>query len=150
MTSILTKAVRAAACLALAATAGAAQAADAAPLDALRATGWVQLPIAEAPFADGGFPTPSGRCRIEAPGIACPDYVPNHEGAESAPELAARYPLAMISPPARNFLNSSFVNVKSLRDIEGEPLVEIHPGDAAARGIAQGTLVRVFLSLIHI
>jgi anaerobic selenocysteine-containing dehydrogenase len=112
--------------------------------DALRATGWVQLPIAEAPFADGGFPTPSGRCRIEAPGIACPDYVPNHEGAESAPELAARYPLAMISPPARNFLNSSFVNVKSLRDIEGEPLVEIHPDDASARGIADGVLVRVF------
>ena len=38
----------------------------------------------------------------------------------------------MISPPARNFLNSSFVNVKSLRDIEGEPLLEIHRDDAAA------------------
>lgn len=37
MTSILTKAVRAAACLALAAAAGAAQAADAAPLDTLKA-----------------------------------------------------------------------------------------------------------------
>ncbi len=43
-------------------------------------------------------------------------------------QLAARYPLAMISPPARNFLNSSFVNVKSLRDIEGEPLLEMHAG----------------------
>jgi anaerobic selenocysteine-containing dehydrogenase len=49
----------------------------------------------------------------------------------------------MISPPARNFLNSTFVNVKSLRDIEGEPLLEIHPDDAAARGIADGALVRV-------
>ncbi|HKX93672.1 MAG TPA: molybdopterin-dependent oxidoreductase, partial [Methylibium sp.] len=112
--------------------------------DALRARGWVQLPIADAPFAAGGFPTPSGRCRIEAPGIACPDYLPPHESAEHAPQLAARYPLAMISPPARNFLNSSFVNVRSLRDIEGEPLVEIHPDDAAARGIGDGVLVRVF------
>ncbi|HSV69611.1 MAG TPA: molybdopterin oxidoreductase family protein [Methylibium sp.] len=112
--------------------------------DALRARGWLQLPIADAPFADGGFPTPSGRCRIEAPGIACPDYLPNHESAASSPALAARYPLAMISPPARNFLNSSFVNVKSLRDIEGEPLVEIHPDDATARGIVDGSLVRVF------
>jgi anaerobic selenocysteine-containing dehydrogenase len=50
----------------------------------------------------------------------------------------------MISPPARNFLNSTLVNVKSLRDIEGRPLLEIHPQDAAARGIASGTLVRVF------
>src|SRR5262249_10650984 len=40
--------------------------------------------------------------------------------------------------------NSSFVNVKSLRAIEGEPLVEIHPSDAAARGIADGVTVRVF------
>jgi anaerobic selenocysteine-containing dehydrogenase len=50
----------------------------------------------------------------------------------------------MISPPARNFLNSSFVNVKSLRDIEGEPLLEMHAGDAAARGIQSGDTVRVF------
>jgi len=50
----------------------------------------------------------------------------------------------MISPPARNFLNSSFVNVQSLRDIEGEPLLEISAADAAARGIVEGELVRVF------
>jgi anaerobic selenocysteine-containing dehydrogenase len=73
-----------------------------------------------------------------------PDFVPNHESRRSSPELAQRYPLAFISPPARNFLNSSFVNLKSLRDIEGEPLLEIHPDDAAARGITPGGLVRVF------
>ena len=50
----------------------------------------------------------------------------------------------MISPPARNFLNSTFVNVKSLRDIEAEPLLEIHADDAAPRGIVDGQLVRVF------
>ncbi|HWI79068.1 MAG TPA: molybdopterin dinucleotide binding domain-containing protein, partial [Ramlibacter sp.] len=54
------------------------------------------------------------------------------------------YPLAMISPPARNFLNSTFVNVRSLRDIEGEPLLEIYASDAAARGITPGSVVRVF------
>ena len=42
------------------------------------------------------------------------------------------------------FLNSTFVNVKSLRDIEAEPLLEIHPDDAAARRIADGQPVRVF------
>ncbi len=117
---------------------------DAVDFDALRSHGWVRLPLPEAPFAAGGFPTPSGRCRIDAPGLGVPDFVPAHESAQSAPALAARWPLAMISPPARSFLNSTFVNVKSLRDIEREPVVEIHPDDAAPRGIAAGMAVRVF------
>ena len=50
----------------------------------------------------------------------------------------------MISPPARNFLNSSFVNVNSLQAMENEPLLEMHASDASARGIAQGDMVRVF------
>jgi anaerobic selenocysteine-containing dehydrogenase len=112
--------------------------------DALREHGWVQLPIAEAPLANGGFPTPSGKCVIDSPAHGVPDHVANYESSASAPELAQRFPLAMISPPARNFLNSSFVNVKSLRDIEGEPLVEIHPDDAARRDITSGQRVRVF------
>ena len=112
--------------------------------DALREHGWVKLPLAEAPFADGGFATPSGKCLIDSPVHGVPDHVPNYESAASSPELAKRYPLAMISPPARNFLNSSFVNVKSLRDIEGEPLLEMHTSDAQARGISSGELVRVF------
>ena len=112
--------------------------------DALREHGWVKLPLPDAPFAHGGFPTPNGKCMIDAPGLGVPDHVPNYESVQSSPELARRYPLAMISPPARNFLNSSFVNVKSLRDIEGEPLLEMHASDAAARGLQGGELVRVF------
>ncbi len=114
------------------------------PYAQLQERGWVKLPIPDAPFADGAFPTPGGKCRIDAPGLGIPDHVPNYESAQSAPALAARYPLAMISPPARNFLNSTFVNVKSLRDIESEPLVEIHADDAAPRGIADGQRVRVW------
>lgn len=112
--------------------------------DAMREHGWVKLPLPDAPFAEGRFPTPSGRCLIDAPGLGVPDHLPNHESREADPALAARFPLAMISPPARNFLNSTFVNVQSLRDIEGEPLLEIHPQDAAARGIADGGTVCVF------
>jgi len=112
--------------------------------DALREHGWVKLPLPDAPFAEGGFPSPSGKCMIDAPGLGVPDHVPNYESAQSSPELAQRFPLAMISPPARNFLNSTFVNVKSLRDIEGEPLVEMHESDAAARGLRGGEMVRVF------
>ncbi|MBL8304872.1 MAG: molybdopterin oxidoreductase family protein [Ideonella sp.] len=110
---------------------------------ALRHRGWAKLDLPEAPFADGGFPTADGRAIVRSPEHGVPDHLPNHECAASAPELARRFPLAMISPPARNFLNSSFVNVISLRDIEGRPLLEIHPDDAAPRGIADGMLVRV-------
>jgi anaerobic selenocysteine-containing dehydrogenase len=113
-------------------------------LQALRAQGWVKLPLPDAPFADGGFPTPSGKCLIDSPLFGVPDHLPNYEAVASAPELAQRFPLAMISPPARNFLNSTFVNVMSLRDIEGEPLVEIHADDAQARQITTGQRVRVF------
>jgi anaerobic selenocysteine-containing dehydrogenase len=112
--------------------------------DELRAKGWVKLPLPDAPFAHGGFPTPSGKCLIDSPIYGVPDFVANYESARSTPELAQRFPLAMISPPARNFLNSSFVNVKSLRDIESEPLVEIHASDAAPRGLTSGQTVRVF------
>jgi len=117
-----------------------------------RRDGWqrVDVPACYAPFADGGFPTPSGKCEFFSARLAqigvdpLPAYVPPREGPTSNPALAARYPLAMISPPARNFLNSTFVNVASLRDAEGEPTLEIHPHDAAARGIVDGATVRVF------
>ena len=112
--------------------------------DALREHGWVKLALPDAPLADGGFPTASGRCLIDSPVFGVPDHVPNHESSSSTPELARRFPLAMISPPARNFLNSSFVNVMSLRDIEGEPVVELDAVDAGRRGLVSGQMVRVF------
>ncbi|WP_373378597.1 molybdopterin-dependent oxidoreductase [Cupriavidus nantongensis] len=118
--------------------------------DSLKAQGWQKLALPAAPFAEGGFPTPSGKCQFYSEQMArdgfdpLPDYVPQYEAPQTAPELAARYPLAMISPPARNFLNSSFVNVDSLRATEGEPHLDIHPADAAERGIVHGALVRAF------
>jgi anaerobic selenocysteine-containing dehydrogenase len=112
--------------------------------EALRSRGWHALPVPEAPFAAGGFPTPNGKARVEAPGMGLPDYLPNYESPLHTPALAARYPLAMTSPPARNFLNSTFVNVASLRAIEREPVLEIHPDDAALRRVEAGSMVEVF------
>lgn len=114
--------------------------------DVLLRQGFASLKIAQAPFSDGGFPTRSGRCEFESPALRAqgldglPEHLPNYEVAGSS----ARYPLAMISPPARNFLNTTFVNVESLQRMEGEPLLEIHPDDAAARNIAHGDVIRVF------
>ncbi|NKI72135.1 molybdopterin-dependent oxidoreductase [Collimonas pratensis] len=118
--------------------------------DTLKRNGWQKLNTPDAPFADGGFPTPSGKCefysaQMLADGLdPLPAYIAPYESRASNPALAKKYPLGMISPPARNFLNSSFVNVKSLRDTEGEPHLDMHPADAAQRGLATGDMVRIF------
>ena len=118
--------------------------------DALKRKGWQKLNMPEAPFAEGGFPTPSGKCEFYSSSMArdgldpVPAYIPPYESAASNPELARKYPLAMISPPARNFLNSTFVNVQSLRATEGKPHLDIHPNDAARRGILHGDMARIF------
>ena len=123
---------------------------DAVSFRELQEQGFSTVALPDAPFAQGNFPSPSGKCeffsaRLVAQGLdGLPDHLTNYETAGSDSALGRRYPLAMISPPARNFLNSTFVNVKSLRDIEGEPVLEIHADDASARGIVSGGVVRVF------
>jgi anaerobic selenocysteine-containing dehydrogenase len=110
----------------------------------------LNLPADWAPFAEGGFGTPSGKCELysererAAGRDPLPHYVPPHEDPQTKPALAAKYPLQMVSPPNPSFLNSTFVNVDVLRKYADEPVVELHPDDAAARNIAAGDRVRVF------
>jgi len=82
---------------------------------------------------------PSGDSRIH-----CRHSFRPYESEERNPELAQRFPLALISPPAHQFLNSSFVNVASLRRAAGKPTLEIHADDARTRAIADGARVKVF------
>ncbi|HEX6320952.1 MAG TPA: molybdopterin oxidoreductase family protein [Burkholderiales bacterium] len=118
--------------------------------ESLRRNGWERLSVPQrfAPFAAGGFPTPSGKCELhsgwlEKQGIdPLPFFNPPAEVADEA--LAARYPLAFLSPPARHFLNSTFANLARFREFEREPHLDMHPEDAAARGIRDGDRVRVF------
>jgi len=116
--------------------------------DSLKQTGWRKLDVPErfAPFAQGGFPTPSGKCEfysalLEKQGI---DPLPFYNPPAEINKGESEYPLAFISPPARHFLNSTFANVARFREFEAEPHLDLHPSDAAARGIADGDLVRVF------
>jgi anaerobic selenocysteine-containing dehydrogenase len=118
--------------------------------DGLKEAGWQKLDVPErfAPFAQGGFPTPSGKCEfysdwLEKQGVdPLPFYNPPVELSNS--EAEKHYPLAFLSPPARHFLNSSFANVARWRAFEREPHLDMHPRDAAERGIADGDEVRVF------
>src|SRR5438105_11592275 len=97
-----------------------------------------------------GVDTPSGKCKLYIPAQAAkahqprPTYTPPHEDPQTRAELAARFPLQLLSPPAPSFLNSTFVNLVELRRMAGEPTVEIHPRDAERRGLKSGQWVRVF------
>jgi anaerobic selenocysteine-containing dehydrogenase len=108
------------------------------------------VPEKYAPFAAGGFPTPSGKCEfyseaLQAQGLdPLPFYNPPRELASSNPRLASRYPLSFLSPPRRNFLNSTFANLPRFREDDKPPELELHAADAAARGIRDGDRVRVF------
>jgi anaerobic selenocysteine-containing dehydrogenase len=116
----------------------------------LKAQGWQKLAVPQrfAPFAAGGFPTPSGKCELYSQWLAdqgidpLPFYNPPAEVSGEA--LDERYPLAFLSPPARHFLNSSFANIARWREYEREPHLDMHAQDAAQRGIRDGDTVRVF------
>ncbi|MEA2569857.1 MAG: hypothetical protein QOI24_1858 [Acidobacteriota bacterium] len=122
-------------------------------LDELRERAYMRLdlPTPHLPFQRGAHvPTPSGKIEIDSPAVAAlgldgvPEYVPPYESEERAPELAKRFPLALISPPAHSFLNSTFVNVASLRRSAGKPTLEIHADDARLRSIESGQRVSIF------
>ncbi|HET7434543.1 MAG TPA: molybdopterin oxidoreductase family protein [Thermoanaerobaculia bacterium] len=121
--------------------------------DELVTHGWkrLELPKPFLPYTPGTpLATPSGKIEIESFGFAeagldpLPSYVPPHESEERSPDLARRFPLALISPPAHEFLNSTFVNVASLRRSAGKPTLEIHAEDAKRRGITAGDRVSIF------
>lgn len=115
--------------------------------------GWASLDIPEdwRPFAEGGFPTPSGRCEFYAESLVdrgmdpLPSFVPAHEGSSGDSELAAKYPLSlMTSKSALHFLNSSYANLPRNLKAEREPRLDMHPDDAASRGIVDGERVCVY------
>src|SRR5947207_9032802 len=74
--------------------------------ETLKKEGWRRLNVPEAfaPFAQGNFPTPSGKCEFYSETLLrqgidpLPTYTAPRESVASNPELASRYPLAMLSP----------------------------------------------------
>ena len=113
--------------------------------------GWARLnlPTPYLPFANGEFLTPSGKCEFYSPRMKemgldpLPAFTPPYEFPENVPALAAKYPLTLISSPAHQFLNSTFVNIDSLRRGAREPECLLHPRDAERRGIGVGARVVV-------
>lgn len=139
-------------------------------VDSLKELGWQRLNVPHAddyaPHKDGGFPTPSGKVEFYSsvaaggnfvaplfrqgsndhqdgsPVDPLPHYIKPREGRGS--DLAARYPLSLLSPKSHAFINSSFGNLDRQRKVQKEPMLLINPEDADERGIETGMTVRVF------
>jgi anaerobic selenocysteine-containing dehydrogenase len=102
-------------------------------LERLKAEGYLRLntPRAFLPFKDGAN-TPSGKIVFDPP----PAVI------LTAPE--DEYPLILMTPPAKHFLNSTYGHVGRLVAGEGgEPVLLVHPQDAAAYGVQDGAMVRL-------
>ena len=100
------------------------------------------------PFAHG-FPTPSRRARLYHEDLIAfgmdpvASFVPPEESRHNV--SGEGYPLELLARKADNFLNSTFVNLPSIRKMEPhQDELEISSEDAQARGIADGDSVRVF------
>jgi len=119
--------------------------------ETLMREGFKRLNVAAdyAPFAQGNFPTRSGKCEFwsdtlrERGDDPLPAVILPRECEDTNPGLASRFPLACISPPARNFLNSSFANLPAFLAEEKSPRLLIHPDDAASRAITSGVEVTI-------
>lgn len=139
----------------LAATAGHNPRLEGITLARLKGEGQIPLALDEAvPFADGHFPTPSGKVELYSTRLADDghDPLPGYSGhfddgeANALPDGGRFRPeegLSLITPAAHHFVSSSLANGPSQLRGEGAPFIEIHPDDAAARGIAHGDTVVV-------
>jgi len=120
-------------------------------LDQLRADGFVRTtayPADGRPWADGGFPTASGKVELASDALAArglprlPTYTPANESMGSA--AAARFPFALLTPKQHvRFLNSSYSHLPKHAAAEGAPYVEMVADDAAGLGVVEGQTVRV-------
>jgi anaerobic selenocysteine-containing dehydrogenase len=141
-------------------------------IESLRATGYARLNVGSpddfVPHREGNFPTPSGKVEFKSSMAAggnmvlplfrqghmgdqpgqeidpLPNYIPPNESPGTNADLAARYPLNMLSPKSHAFLNSSYGNLDEQLHHAGEQMVMINPDDAATRGINDGDTIKVF------
>ena len=111
-----------------------------------RATQSVTKPF--LPFAAGNFRTASGKAELYSEALKAQgldpvaDFTPPAESRHG--KHKAGFPLELLARKSDNFLNSTFSNVPSVREMEEPGLLEMHHADAKERGIADGNKVRVF------
>ncbi len=122
-------------------------------LDNLESRKWIdaQPDFRTAHYLDG-FAYPDGKFRFKPDWPRVPFRSPWNAGPYDrmpalpdhwtvVEEATADYPFRLATSPARAFLNSSFNETPTSRELQGRPTVMLHPDDAAALGIAEGDRV---------
>ena len=99
------------------------------------------------PFAQGNFPTPSGKAELYSESLKAKGLDPVVQfipATESRHSQSKPFPLELLARKADNFLNSSFSNLPIVQRMEQVGLLEMNAADAHPRGISDGDTVRVF------
>ena len=104
--------------------------------------GWVRLktPPDWRPFAEGAFPTPSGKTELFSESLLERSLDPLP--AEGDVPVASG--LQLITGKALHFLNSGYGHMDPHRRRAGQLLIELHEDDATARAVRSGQTVRVW------
>ncbi len=119
-------------------------------LETLRSKGWMRIvpyPTGTAPFAEGGFPTNDGKVLLRSDGLTSlgldplPGYTAPYEAADAA--LGERYPLVLLCPASRFFVNSTFASLSWHRKKTGPLAVHLNPEDACERELDEGDPILV-------
>jgi anaerobic selenocysteine-containing dehydrogenase len=138
----------------------------------LRQKGYARLnvgsPESRIPHANGEFLTPSGKCEFKSslavkgsfvlpnfrqgykvnqagtPVEGVPDFIPPRESPLERASSKTSYQLSLITPKSHAFLNSGYANMRVQRHAAGDQCAMLHPVDALARGVLDGTVVTIF------
>ena len=122
-------------------------------IDELKEKGWYYVApktFEEAVYSPGAFPTKSGKFQFASDelehdhGYRAPHYVDDPESPQGSPELLSKYPLALISASAKEYLNGCFGNMPDNNILFKEDYLYIDEEEAAARNISDGDQVIVF------
>ena len=97
-----------------------------------------------------GFKTVTGKIEFDSQELreqgydGLPTYQEPQESPVASPELFKDYPLVLTSGARQKyFTHSQQHNIANLLDFDPKPRIQIHPVDAAARGVEQGHAVKV-------
>jgi anaerobic selenocysteine-containing dehydrogenase len=101
-------------------------------------------------YTTGTLATPTGKIEFDSEVLKArgadglPGFKPPTESRWG--EDAKRYPLEFLSRKADNYMNSTFANLDGHRKMEARTSqrLEMHPADAAARGIGEGDAVKIW------
>jgi anaerobic selenocysteine-containing dehydrogenase len=116
-------------------------------LDVLRAEGFVRVPYPDdgRPFADGHFPTASGRVELRSDALAALGQPALPTFCTPAESPSDEFPYSLLTPKHHTrFLNTSYSHLPKHGPLEGAPFVEVSALDAHRLGVAEGQRVRVW------